>query len=108
MLANAWSFLSAWYNLPFTILLAVCALLAVLQLIGLGGEVVLGLRISAGLGDDFLARGAEAAQRARAAGVRQTIQAQACPTPGRVEDQPLGSGRHLPGPFSDSLPPDRA
>lgn len=38
MLANAWSFLSTWYNLPFTILLAICALLAVLQLIGLGGE----------------------------------------------------------------------
>lgn len=38
MLANAWSFVTAWYNLPFTILLAICALLAVLQLIGLGGE----------------------------------------------------------------------
>ena len=38
MFANAWSFVVAWYNLPFTILLVVCALLAVLQLIGLGGE----------------------------------------------------------------------
>lgn len=38
MLANAWSFVIAWYNLPFTILLVICALLAVLQLIGLGGE----------------------------------------------------------------------
>ncbi len=38
MLANALSFVTVWYNLPFTILLVICALLAVLQLIGLGGE----------------------------------------------------------------------
>ena len=38
MFNNAWSFISAWYNLPFSILLGLCAVLAVLQMIGLGGE----------------------------------------------------------------------
>jgi membrane protein implicated in regulation of membrane protease activity len=38
MLNNVWSFISAWYNLPFTVLLSLCAVLAVLQMIGLGGE----------------------------------------------------------------------
>lgn len=38
MLNNAWSFISAWYNLPFTALLGLCVVLAVLQLVGLGGE----------------------------------------------------------------------
>jgi membrane protein implicated in regulation of membrane protease activity len=38
MLNNVWSFISAWYNLPFTALLALCIVLAGLQLIGLGGE----------------------------------------------------------------------
>jgi membrane protein implicated in regulation of membrane protease activity len=31
-------FLTAWYNLPFSALLVICALMCVLQLIGLGGE----------------------------------------------------------------------
>lgn len=38
MLTGLWSFLFAWYNLPFTVLLALCFVLAVLQLIGLGGD----------------------------------------------------------------------
>jgi membrane protein implicated in regulation of membrane protease activity len=38
MINNVWSFVSAWYNLPFSILLALCAVLAVLQTVGLGGE----------------------------------------------------------------------
>jgi membrane protein implicated in regulation of membrane protease activity len=38
MINNAWSFVSAWYNLPFSILLALCAVLAVLQTVGLDGE----------------------------------------------------------------------
>jgi membrane protein implicated in regulation of membrane protease activity len=38
MFTNTWSFIFAWYNLPFTFLLGVGLLLAVLQLIGLGGE----------------------------------------------------------------------
>ncbi len=35
---NALLFIFSWYNLPFTFLLAVCVLLAALQLIGLGGQ----------------------------------------------------------------------
>jgi membrane protein implicated in regulation of membrane protease activity len=35
---NAWLFPFTWYNLPFTFLLGVCLVLAVLQLIGLGGQ----------------------------------------------------------------------
>jgi membrane protein implicated in regulation of membrane protease activity len=38
MLNDAWSFVFAWYNLPFTFLLATCLLLATLQFLGLGGE----------------------------------------------------------------------
>lgn len=38
MFTNTWSFIFAWYNLPFTFLLGVGLLLAVLQLIGLGGD----------------------------------------------------------------------
>ena len=38
MLDSAWSFISAWYNLPFTVLLGLCVVLAVSQAIGLGGD----------------------------------------------------------------------
>ena len=38
MLTQAWTFISAWYNLPFTILLGLCLLLAGAQLTGFGGE----------------------------------------------------------------------
>lgn len=38
MLLETWSFISAWYNLPFTLMLGTCLLLAALQLIGLGGD----------------------------------------------------------------------
>src|SRR5437763_16455127 len=38
MLNELWSFLSAWYNLPYTSLLAISLLLLVVQLLGLGGE----------------------------------------------------------------------
>jgi membrane protein implicated in regulation of membrane protease activity len=38
MLNNAWSFIVTWYNLPFTILLVLAGVFAVLQLVGLGGE----------------------------------------------------------------------
>ncbi len=38
MLTNLGGFITAWYNLPFTVLLGVGALLAALQLIGLGGD----------------------------------------------------------------------
>jgi membrane protein implicated in regulation of membrane protease activity len=38
MIMNLGAFVLAWYNLPFSLLLAVCALLAALQLIGLGGD----------------------------------------------------------------------
>lgn len=38
MLNDTWIFISAWYNLPFTLLLLSCIFLALLQLIGLGGE----------------------------------------------------------------------
>jgi membrane protein implicated in regulation of membrane protease activity len=38
MFTNLGAFVLAWYNLPFSLLLAVCALLATLQLIGLGGD----------------------------------------------------------------------
>src|SRR6185436_14675187 len=38
MFTNAWSFIFAWYNVPFTFLLGLGLLLAVLQLIGLGGD----------------------------------------------------------------------
>lgn len=38
MLTEAWSSLFAWYNLPFTIMLALCCLFALLQLVGLGDD----------------------------------------------------------------------
>src|SRR6478609_2332560 len=38
MLTQAWTFISAWYNLPFTILLGLCLLLAGAQLTGFSGE----------------------------------------------------------------------
>ncbi len=38
MLNNFTSFLFAWYNLPYTILLLICIVLAGFQLIGFGGE----------------------------------------------------------------------
>jgi membrane protein implicated in regulation of membrane protease activity len=38
MLSSILSFILAWYNLPFTFLLAVCLLLAALQWVGLGGD----------------------------------------------------------------------
>src|SRR4051794_22458107 len=38
MLTQAWTFISAWYNLPFTILLGLCLLLAGAQLSGFSGE----------------------------------------------------------------------
>jgi hypothetical protein len=38
MLAEAWSTLFVWYNLPFTLMLVVCGFLAMLQLIGLGDD----------------------------------------------------------------------
>lgn len=38
MFTNLWAFVSAWYNLPFTVSLAVSALLAGLQWLGLGGD----------------------------------------------------------------------
>ena len=37
-MTNLLSFITAWYNLPFSILLILCVLLGVLQLVGLGGE----------------------------------------------------------------------
>ena len=37
MLLEIWNFISAWYNLPFTILLGLGMLMAALQLVGLGG-----------------------------------------------------------------------
>ena len=33
-----WAFISAWYNLPYTALISLSLLLAVVQLMGLGGE----------------------------------------------------------------------
>jgi membrane protein implicated in regulation of membrane protease activity len=36
MLTELWSFAFAWYNVPFTVLLGLCVLLAASQLIGLG------------------------------------------------------------------------
>ncbi len=38
MLSTILTFMLAWYNLPFTFLLAVCLLMAALQWIGLGGD----------------------------------------------------------------------
>lgn len=38
MLSETWIFITAWYNLPFSILLFLCVLLTGLQLFGLGGE----------------------------------------------------------------------
>src|SRR5262245_5451225 len=38
MFTNLGEFLTAWYNLPFTSLLIICILLAVLQLIGLDSD----------------------------------------------------------------------
>ena len=38
MLSSAWSFIFSWYNLPFTLLLAACVVLAAMQFIGLGGD----------------------------------------------------------------------
>ncbi len=37
MLTSAWSFISIWYNLPFTVLLLLSIFLGLLQLIGLSG-----------------------------------------------------------------------
>lgn len=38
MITNVWAFVSAWYNLPFSVLLGLCAILAGLQMLGLGGD----------------------------------------------------------------------
>jgi membrane protein implicated in regulation of membrane protease activity len=38
MLNELWPFLASWYNLPYTSLVAVSLLLALVQLMGLGGE----------------------------------------------------------------------
>ena len=38
MLSETWTFITAWYNLPFSILLFLCLLFTALQLFGLGGE----------------------------------------------------------------------
>ena len=38
MLTQAWTFIIAWYNLPFTILLGLCLLLAGAQLTGFSAE----------------------------------------------------------------------
>jgi membrane protein implicated in regulation of membrane protease activity len=38
MLQSIWIFILAWYNLPFTLLLAICLLLGFLQWTGLGGD----------------------------------------------------------------------
>jgi membrane protein implicated in regulation of membrane protease activity len=38
MLFNIWSFLTAWYNLPFTVLLGLSIFVALMQLSGLGGD----------------------------------------------------------------------
>lgn len=38
MLQETFSFISVWYNLPFTIMLGLCILMAALQLLGLGGD----------------------------------------------------------------------
>jgi membrane protein implicated in regulation of membrane protease activity len=38
MLTEMWSPIFAWYNLPFTIMLMLCGLFAMLQLIGLGDD----------------------------------------------------------------------
>jgi membrane protein implicated in regulation of membrane protease activity len=38
MLSNLTSFLFAWYNLPFTVMLIACIVLASFQLMGLGGD----------------------------------------------------------------------
>jgi membrane protein implicated in regulation of membrane protease activity len=38
MLTETWAPIFAWYNLPFTIMLMLCGLFAVLQLIGLGDD----------------------------------------------------------------------
>ncbi len=36
--SNTWSYLFTWYNLPFTLFMCTCLLLAALQLFGLGGD----------------------------------------------------------------------
>jgi membrane protein implicated in regulation of membrane protease activity len=38
MFTNVWDFISVWYNLPFTILLSLCLVLAAFQLLGLGSD----------------------------------------------------------------------
>lgn len=38
MLTETLTFITAWYNLPFSILLFICLILTALQLVGLGGE----------------------------------------------------------------------
>jgi membrane protein implicated in regulation of membrane protease activity len=38
MLSETWSFLTAWYNLPFTLMVFTCMLLATLQVMGLSAE----------------------------------------------------------------------
>lgn len=38
MLFNIWSFLTAWYNLPFTVLLGLGVFVAIMQLVGMGGD----------------------------------------------------------------------
>lgn len=38
MLNETWLFISAWYNLPFTLMLGLCLLFTGLQLVGLGSE----------------------------------------------------------------------
>ena len=38
MLSSILTFILAWYNLPFTFLLAVCLLMVVMQWVGLGGD----------------------------------------------------------------------
>src|SRR5438552_19042520 len=38
MFTALWAFLSAWYNVPYTAFIGISLLLAVVQLMGLGGE----------------------------------------------------------------------
>jgi len=42
-----WGFLSAWYNLPYTSLISMAMLLAIVQLMGLGGEPTEGADLAA-------------------------------------------------------------
>ncbi|MCL4872164.1 MAG: DUF1449 family protein [Anaerolineae bacterium] len=53
MLTETWSFITAWYNLPFSILLFLCLILTGLQLVGLGGEQDSDVDLDSDLDTDF-------------------------------------------------------